>query len=135
MSLIPFGQVPTESNRPVAPPACFAVVAERLPLPDTPGRKETPDACPPLISDRTARNGLSVRPVRTGRPTRAVDLKSIGPHRLEHSGPSDLADESQPPILNPTTRAARRGSQSGRPLRKPLRDVPPRKSLSEPFGE
>src|SRR6266498_683543 len=110
MSLVPFGQVPTESHRPVAPPACSAAVAERLPLPDTPGRRETPDACPPLISDRTARNGLSIRPVRTGRPTRAVDLKSNSPHRPEHSGQSDLANQSQPPILNPTTRAARRGS-------------------------
>src|SRR5438132_9082695 len=82
---------------------------------------------PPFISDRTARNGLSVRSVRTSRPTRAVDLQSIGPHRLEHSGQSDLADESQPPILNPTTIAARRGSlpedlfgtnPSGSPLRK-----------------
>src|SRR5438132_13079288 len=106
MSLVPFGQVPTESNRPVAPPACSATVAERLPLPDTPGRRETPDACPPLISDRTARNGLSVRPVRTGRPTRAIDLKSNGPHHLEHSGQSDLAAPSPPPILYPTTGTA-----------------------------
>src|SRR6266540_7323366 len=31
---------------------------------------------PPLISDRMARNGLSIRPVRTSRPTWAVDLQS-----------------------------------------------------------
>src|SRR5438128_4686120 len=120
MSLAPFGQVPTKSNRLVVPPACSAAVAERLPLPDTPGRRETPDTCPPLSSDRTARNGLSVRPVRTGRPTRAVDLKSNRPHRPEHSGQSDLANQSQPPILDPTTIAARRGGLPGDPLGNPF---------------
>src|SRR6266540_5297671 len=106
MSLAPFGQVPTESNRPVAPPACPAAVRRASTPPRYSQKKRDARRMPPLISDRTARNGLSVRPVRTGRPTRAVDLKSIGPHRLEHSGPSDLADESQPPILNPMTIAA-----------------------------
>src|SRR6266540_4556895 len=101
MSPVPFGQVPTESHWPVAPPVCSAAVAECLPLPDTPGRRETPDACPPLISDRTARNGLSVRPVRTSRPTWAVDLKSNDQSRPPWK-PSGSPTSFENPLGNPS---------------------------------
>src|SRR6266540_5715635 len=76
MSLVPFGPVLTESNRPVAPPACPAAVRRASTPPRYSQKKRDARRMPPLISDRTARNGLSVRPVRTGRPTRAVDLQS-----------------------------------------------------------
>src|SRR6266542_3259086 len=104
----------------------------------------------PLISDRTARNGLSVRPVRTSRPTRAVDLQSndqsrppmkalpedplrnlLRRHPLSGTFRSTLSEdpppfESQPedPLRNPSGRSPRK------PLRKPPRSTP----LSEAFG-
>src|SRR6266540_3245468 len=116
----------------------------------------------PLISDRMARNGLSVRPVRTSRPTRAVDLQSNDQSRpfatpsgrplrntLRKTPPKHPSgrtlrntlrkNPSQPPFEDNLSETAFEDpfgtNPPGRPLRKHLRDAPPRKTLSEPFGE
>src|SRR5436190_19011265 len=70
-----------------------------------------------------ARNRSAVRPVRTSRPTRAVDLKSNSPHRPKHFGRSDLnsprsdlTEESQPSIPNPTMKTSPKDPPSGNPF-------------------
>src|SRR5438128_2552729 len=81
----------------------------------------------PSKSDPTARNRSAVRPVRTSRPTRAVDLKSNGPHHPKYFGRSDLSspwsdltEKSQPLIPNPTMRVI----PEDHPLKLPSKTLP-----------
>src|SRR5438105_7104822 len=81
----------------------------------------------PLISDRTARNGLSVRPVRTSRPTRAVDLQSNDQSR-------PFATASGRPLRSPLPEAPT-ATPSGRTLRNPLSKTTSRKQPSKTPSE
>src|SRR5436190_17963930 len=97
-----------------------------------------------------ARNRSAVRPVRTSRPTRAVDLKSNSPHRPKHFGRSDLnsprsdlTEKSQPLIPNPTMKTSPKDSPSGNPFEPTSPEDPfgdlseddtcPRSSTDKPF--
>src|SRR5438128_937902 len=91
----------------------------------------------PSKSNPTARNRSAVWPVRTSRPTRAVDLKSNSPHRPKHFGRSDLnsprsdlTDAPQPSIPNPTLITSPKDPPSGNPS-EPTTPEDPFGALSE----